>query len=181
MQSDLERAKRQTEELAGVARERGREQLEGAKRDVADRAERSADAVESTAEQLEQNGGGALGGYGKSLAEMMRQLAGGLRERDVDEFARELSTFARRHPGAFLAGSVALGFGISRFLKASTQRSHHDYADDVDYDEREYSGDPFIREAEAGDSPEDMTGLGSEAAPLGGTRQEDEMRTGGTL
>jgi hypothetical protein len=48
----------------------------------------------------------------------MRQLSGGLRERDVDEFARELGALARRNPGMFLAGSVALGFGVARFFKA---------------------------------------------------------------
>jgi len=177
LQSDLERAKREAAELAGVARERGREQLESAKREAAGRAEQIADAVESTAERLEQDGDGAIGGYGKSLAAMMRELAGGLRERDVDEFARELTSFARRHPGAFLAGSVALGFGISRFFKASTQRSHD--GAHHDYDEREYSGDPFVGRAEAGISPEDATGLGTESTSLGRTSHESTLRTGG--
>jgi hypothetical protein len=53
----------------------------------------------------------------------MRQLAGGLRERDVEEFARELAALARRNPGVFLAGSVALGFGIARFFKARASHS----------------------------------------------------------
>lgn len=198
LQGDLEQAKRKSAELADVARERGREQLEGAKREMADRADRIADAVESTAEQLEQNGGGAIAGYSRSLGTVMRQLAGGLRERDVDEFARELTSFARQHPGAFLAGSVALGFGISRFFKASTQRSHDDRYDDeyavdeygdLDSDsEREYSGDPFIG-AEAGDTAEEITGLGTESTPLGGSEppprgagQTDEaLRPGGVV
>ena len=196
MQRDLERAKRETAELADVARERGREQLDSAKQPVADRAEQIADAVESTADQLEQNGGGAIGGYGRSLATMMRQLAGGLRERDVDEFARELASFARQHPGAFLAGSVALGFGLSRFLKASTSRAHddtydydEDYGDEysaaaTDYDDeesgREYSGDPFVA-AEAGDSPEDIAALGTESTSLGRTAHENNVRNGGAV
>jgi hypothetical protein len=57
----------------------------------------------------------------------MRQLAGGLRERDIDDFARELADLARRNPGVFLAGSVALGFGIARFFKARVPQSANAY------------------------------------------------------
>jgi hypothetical protein len=109
-------------ELAAKARERGMEQLEGAKGQLAEGAERVAAAVERTAEELESDGDDTISGVGRSLASMMRQLAGGLRERDVDQFASELGHLARSNPGVFLAGSVALGFGIARFFKA---RSPH--------------------------------------------------------
>jgi hypothetical protein len=104
--------------LAAAARDRGMEQLEGAKGQLAEGAERVAAAVERTADELDGDGDGALSGFGHSVASLMRQLAGGLRERDVDDFARELAALARRNPGVFLAGSVALGFGIARFFKA---------------------------------------------------------------
>ena len=102
--------------LAAAARDRGMEQLEGAKGQLAEGAERVAAAVERTADEL--GGDGALSGFGHSVASLMRQLAGGLRERDIEEFSRELAALARRNPGVFLAGSVALGFGIARFFKA---------------------------------------------------------------
>ncbi len=57
------------------------------------------------------------------MANVMRQLAGGLRERDVEAFAHELGALARRNPGVFLAGSVALGFGMARFFKARAPQS----------------------------------------------------------
>ncbi len=130
---ELERAKREMHELRGAALDRGREEMESAKNRVADRAEAIAEAVESTADELESNGDGAVSGYGRSLASMMRQLAGGLRENDIESFARELAGFARRNPGAFLAGSVALGFGLSRFMKASGRRAeHYDLGEDLD-------------------------------------------------
>ena len=121
-------------------------QLEGAKSQVADGAERIADAVERTADELDGDGDGRGLGYGRSLASMMRQLAGGMRERDIDEFATELSSFARQHPGAFLAGSVALGFGISRFMKASNRRAYDDTDDGSPRDPTrslESTEDPF--------------------------------------
>jgi hypothetical protein len=110
-------------ELAAQARERGREQLEGAKGEFADRTDRVAEAVERTADELESDGDSSISGVGRSLASVMRQLSGGLRERDIDDFARELGDVARRNPGLFLAGSVALGFGVARFFKARPGQS----------------------------------------------------------
>lgn len=110
-------------DLAAAVRDRGIEQIEGAKGQLAEGAERVAAAVERTAGELEDDGDKAISGFGRSVASLMRQLAGGLRERDVEDFARELADMARRNPGVFLAGSVALGFGIARFFKAGTSRS----------------------------------------------------------
>jgi hypothetical protein len=110
-------------DLVSAARDRGMEQLEGAKGQLAEGAERVAAAVDRTADELDGEGDSALSGYGHSLASLMRELAGGLRERDVEAFARELGVLARRNPGLFLAGSVALGFGIARFFKAHSPQS----------------------------------------------------------
>lgn len=114
--------------IAAAARDRGMEQLETAKAQLAEGAERVAAAVERTADELDDGSGEGMSGFGRSAATLMRQLAGGLRERDVEEFARELGTLARRNPGLFLAGSVALGFGIARFFKARSPRGQPDGA-----------------------------------------------------
>jgi hypothetical protein len=117
-------------DLAAAARDRGIEHLEGAKGQLAAGAERVAAAVERTANELEGDGDDALSGFGRSVASLMRQLAGGLRERDVEAFAHELGALARRNPGVFLAGSVALGFGIARFFKARGPQARATYDDD---------------------------------------------------
>jgi hypothetical protein len=118
------------EDLAAAARDRGMEQLENAKGRWADSADRVAAAVDRTADELEGEGGDAtISGFGHSVATLMRQLSGGLRERDVDDFARELGSLARRNPGMFLAGSVALGFGVARFFKARTPATGYDSDD----------------------------------------------------
>ena len=46
-------------------------------------------AVDRTADNLEADGDDTVSGFGRSLAGLMRQLAGGLRERDIEQFARE--------------------------------------------------------------------------------------------
>jgi hypothetical protein len=109
-------------DIAAAARDRGMERLETAKAQLAEGAERVAAAVDRTADELDGGGDEGMSGFGHSAATLMRQLAGGLRERDVEEFARELGALARRNPGVFLAGSVALGFGIARFFKARSPR-----------------------------------------------------------
>jgi hypothetical protein len=114
------------------------EHLEGAKGQIADGAERVAAAVERTADELAGEGDDTVSGFGHSLAGLMRQLAGGLRERDVEQFATELGALARRNPGVFLAGSVALGFGVARFFRArapQARSARHDY-DGLDPGER---------------------------------------------
>jgi hypothetical protein len=127
-------------DLAAAARDRGMEQIEGAKGRLAEGAERVADAVERTADELESDGDNAISGFGRSVASVMRQLAGGLRERDVEEFARELSALARRNPGVFLAGSVALGFGIARFFKAHAPQARGDSRGSYYGDGSQYAG-----------------------------------------
>ncbi|HEU4620394.1 MAG TPA: hypothetical protein VFV10_20335 [Gammaproteobacteria bacterium] len=140
-----EEAERLARSAADTAQRRGREEIDKVKQKAADKAEQIADAIDSSADDLEGNGGDALSGYGHSMATLMRRLAGGLRERDIEEFASDLASYARRSPGVFLAGSVALGFGLSRLLKASSSRTDEldqryelDYDDDYDverYDE----------------------------------------------
>ena len=128
---EIERTRREASHIASdaaeAARERGREQFDTAKNRTADRAEEIADAIESTASELDSGNGDNISGYGHSMAEMMRRFAGGLREQDIEDFASELAGFARRSPGSFLAGSVALGFGVSRFLKATSDRPSDEY------------------------------------------------------
>jgi hypothetical protein len=123
------------DDLATAALDRGKEELESAKDRWAEGAERVAAAVDRTADELkgDDGDGGAISGFGHSVANLMRQLSGGLRERDVDDFARELGALARRNPGMFLAGSVALGFGVARFFKARRP----DAAGDAAYESQE--------------------------------------------
>ncbi len=151
-------AKQLADEATETVERRGREQLDRLKDEAADRAEQAADAIEEATQNVSGQGDGsdAVAGYGNSMASFMRHLAGGLREEDIDQFASELSDYARRSPGLFLAGSVALGFGISRFLKASTSHSHRDneryelgFEDDYESDDadEEYDFDSALRPA----------------------------------
>jgi hypothetical protein len=127
-----------TGDIAAAVRDRGMEEIEGAKGRLAEGAERVAAAVERTADDLAGDGDDAISGFGRSVASLMKQLAGGLRERDVEQFAAELAGLARRNPAVFLAGSVAIGFGAARFFRARAphsvedQRGRYDAAEELD-------------------------------------------------
>lgn len=135
-----EDAERMVSEAAGTVRERGHESLEQAKERTADQADELASALDATADDLESDGGNeALSGYGHSMAAMVRRFAGGLRENEIEEFAGEIAGYARRNPASFLAGSVALGFGLSRIVKSSSSRGDEESfgAEDFGLDEDE--------------------------------------------
>lgn len=185
-------------DLAAAARDRGMEQLEDAKGQLAEGAERVAAAVERTADELEGDGDDTVSGFGRSLAGLMRQLAGGLRERDIEQFASELGGLARRNPGVFLAGSVALGFGVARFFKARTPQARmtddyiwHDGSeparrerDEVDPEESlDLSGNPSgVERRSEGDRGAFDSASGTqtaEARARGEERAQSKARTGG--
>ena len=177
-------------DIAAAVRDRGMEKMEGAKGQLADGAERVAAAVERTAGELEADGDNAISGFGHSVASVMRQLAGGLRERDIEEFARELAALARRNPGVFLAGSVALGFGIARFFKAgmppssetrrswdggwqSSQRSTRGRGE---YDPEEYDASEYDASEYDAEEYEERLDLSSSSTERSDAPQSDKSR-----
>jgi hypothetical protein len=56
------------------------------------------------------------------MADGLRRLSDGLREKSADEILRDVRRVARENPTLFIAGSIAVGFGIARFARASAPR-----------------------------------------------------------
>src|SRR5690606_7970251 len=108
IQRELEQAKSEASQLASdaaeAAKRRGQQTIDRAKTKAADRAEEFASALETSADDLDASEAGEmLSGYGRSMAELMRRFAGGLRENEIEDFAGQLAGFARRNPASFLA------------------------------------------------------------------------------
>jgi hypothetical protein len=55
----------------------------------------------------------------REAAKSVEGLSNNLRNRSVDELMHAASDLARSRPGVFIAGAVAAGFALSRFLKSS--------------------------------------------------------------
>ncbi len=105
-------------------RVRGRinDELNARKDRVTESLDGIADTVARMGEPLREPPYSALGEYVDTAAGRIRQLAGGLRERDVDELAHEVGEFARRRPAMFVGATLAAGIVAARFLKSSPER-----------------------------------------------------------
>lgn len=116
-----------SDSLAQQARERGHERIDSARQAGADSIERIADGVREAASQLEQDESvGNLSQHFARLADGMTRVASGLREKSGDDLVREVGRLARENPTVFVAGSVALGFALTRFGRASARRRQDD-------------------------------------------------------
>jgi hypothetical protein len=102
----------------------GRHQAEtqyGQYRDTAaEQIEALAQGAKSFAGELEDKDTLGMSGYLSDIAESMTSMAGNLRGKSAEAFLHDGAKLARDNPGLFIAGSIALGFGLSRFLKAGT-------------------------------------------------------------
>lgn len=102
------------------AKEQGSAQFEQYRDTAVDQIENLAQSAQSAAEQLQNSDTLGLSHYVTDLAQNMTALAGNLRGKSIDELLQQAGKLARDNPALFVTGSVALGFGLSRFLRASS-------------------------------------------------------------
>jgi len=102
------------------AREHDSAQFEQYRDTAAQQIETLAHSAQSAAEQLQEDDTFGLSHYVTDIAQNMTTLAGSLRGKSVDELLQQAGKLARDNPALFITGSVALGLGLSRFLRASS-------------------------------------------------------------
>ena len=108
--------------LGEQAKMEGKTRVEGARRTAADKVDTLADSAQVAAERLRNDDIGHLSDYVTDLANSMTRLSSSLREKSGDEVLREVGRLARENPALFVTGSVAVGFGLARFARASEKR-----------------------------------------------------------
>jgi len=101
----------------------GKAQLDSYRGTAADELEKVAQSAKAAAAELENQDSTGLSSYVSDVAQSMVNLADNLRGKSVDELVGEVNRLARNNPGLFIAGSVALGFGLTRFARASGHRA----------------------------------------------------------
>jgi len=116
----LEKAKAKASQTLEEAQRQGKGHFDAQKDKAAEQVEKLSDALDQASARLRDEGQPSLATYTDQVASSMTSLAEKLRERSVDDLIRETKNLARREPALFLAGSVALGFAISRFFIASS-------------------------------------------------------------
>lgn len=117
------------EDARNVKREAGartREKAEAGQHQVAGEADALSDAIDAAASNLDDHDREGLARYARELSSNLENAAGQLEERSVDELANDAKRLARNNPAMFMLGSIGVGFGLSRFFKASAERDHHD-------------------------------------------------------
>lgn len=101
----------------------GKAQLDSYRGTAADELEKIAQSAKAAASELESQDRAGLSHYVSDVAQGMVDFADNLRGKSVDELVGEVNRLARSNPALFIAGSVALGFGLTRFARASSHRS----------------------------------------------------------
>lgn len=118
-QQTADRTKVQTEQtVRGVQRE-AQQRTDAGKERAAKSAEDLARAGQRAAEDLETRGQHDLAAGLRYAAHKISGLADGLHQRSANDLLHDAEDLARRNPALFIGGSIALGFALSRLLKAS--------------------------------------------------------------
>lgn len=109
-------AKRRADDVLSTGLERGADDLKSVAGAVEDASKRiREESPDSVAAQLSD--------YCVVAARKASEFAEGLRGRSLDDLASDLRGVARNNPAVFVAGSIAVGFALSRFLRASSAPS----------------------------------------------------------
>lgn len=117
------------EDARDVKREAGaraREQAEAGQHRIADEADTLSDAIDAAASSLDDDDREGLARYARELSGRLAHAAEELEGRSIDQLANDAKRLARKNPAQFMLGSIAVGFGLSRFFKASAERDHED-------------------------------------------------------
>jgi hypothetical protein len=178
----VDKAKAKVSETLEEAQRQGKSRVGAQKDRAAEQAGKLSDALGQASARLRDEGEPSLARYTEQLASSISGLADRFRDRSVDDLLRDTRDLARREPALFLAGTVALGFAISRFFKASSSDRHDSYGDG-EYGE-EWSGRAGHSEAIPGDpefgAPEPAYG-GAQVGTPENVRQPDNPFSPGTV
>lgn len=126
--------------------EQGSAQFEAYRDSAADQLEALAESARVAGEQLDERDSLGVSHYISDMARSMGSLAEGLRGKSADELLHQAGRLARDNPALFLAGSVAVGFGLSRLLRASAEDSGEPFTDGRGHDGKAADSDAWVDE-----------------------------------
>lgn len=110
------------EDLSGAVdsvKEQAGARLDHYKDSAADQLENLAQNAQTAAQHMQDQDSLGLSRYVGDVARQMTGLADNLRNKNAEQLLHEAGRLARDNPLLFLAGSIVLGLGLSRLLKAS--------------------------------------------------------------
>jgi hypothetical protein len=117
--ADSSELKAKAQDLGEQAKTEGKARIDEVRGTAADKLESLADSAQAAASTLQQDDVGHLSQYVSKLADSMTKFSSNLRDKSGDELLREIGQLARSNPALFVTGSIAIGFGLARFARAS--------------------------------------------------------------
>lgn len=118
-----EAASEQVRDTLGKVRDGADEALADIGEKAAARVDGVADTARDLGRSLDEQGQPTLGRFAEDAASSIGEVSERLRSGSIDQLLGDAHRLARSNPGLFVLGSVAVGFGLARFLKASDD--HH--------------------------------------------------------
>ena len=106
--------------------EEAREKAEAGQHRLAEEAGALSDAIDAAASKLDDQDREGLARYAREVSINLSTAAEHIEGRSVDELADDAKRLARNNPALFMFGSIAVGFGLSRFFKASAEHEQHE-------------------------------------------------------
>ena len=186
--SKADQAKQKAQETAQQAtqqaRGRVRDEVDRRSTEAGEQATSVADAIRQASRQLREQGKHQAAKPMDQAAQRVESAGQWLRDSDGDRILRDVEDFGRRNPLAVAAGGLAIGFALSRLLKASsTERYRSTSTRGYDYGYGERAGLPRTTSTAPGNgvtvpdlpAPGDASG----AVTPGGVRRGD-VAPGGT-
>ena len=119
-------AKEKAQEAGQQARDRVRDEVDRRSTEAGEQAGSTAQALRQASERLRQDGNEPVAKGMEQVAQHVESAGSWLRDADGDRIMRDVEDFGRRNPLAVVAGGVAVGFALSRLLKASSRRRYED-------------------------------------------------------
>jgi hypothetical protein len=118
--STAEQAKQRAQEATEQARGRMRDEVDRRSTEAGEQATSVADAMRQASRQLREQGKDQAAKPMEQAAQRVDRAGRWLRDSDGDRILRDVEDFGRRNPLAVAAGGLAIGFALSRLLKASS-------------------------------------------------------------
>jgi hypothetical protein len=113
--------RRTASSLLDETRRDGRQMLDRQKDAATEQVGAVASALRSAADDLHRHDDQRAGRFVEFAADRLESFGNMVRNRDIDSLIDDAERLGRRSPAAFFAGSIALGFLLSRFLKSSAR------------------------------------------------------------
>ena len=117
--ADGQKMKHAAQEKVDKTTEQAKAAADNEINEAAETVSELSDVIDAAAETLSDQDREGLASYARQLSGSISSLADKLQSKSIDDLAKDAKAMARNNPNGFLLGSIALGFGLSRFAKAT--------------------------------------------------------------